>query len=118
MMQIEDIASNIIESDETIDIEELNERLDSTTVQMEVTPDSYLAVLVEILSLVGGAMDGSLPNELQEFAEAYSELIGERLSTFDPDNPIVYLSSLVIDDLPNTDVVIEACGLQGWDNSG
>lgn len=117
-----DITDDIMERDETIDIEELNEqlseRLESTTVQVEVTPDAYLAALIEILSLVGGAMDGSLPDELQEFAEAYSQFIGERVSTFDPDNPTVYLSSLSVDDLPNADAVLEECGLQEWDNSG
>ena len=49
MIQMEDIMSNIMERDETVDIEELNEQLDSTTTaQVEVIPDGYLAVLVEI----------------------------------------------------------------------
>ena len=117
-----DIMDDIIERDETIDIEELNEqlseRLESTTVQVEVTPDAYLAALIEILSLVGGAMDGSLPDELQEFAEAFSQFLGERVSTFGPGSPTVYLSSLSVDDLPNADAVLEECGLQEWDNSG
>ena len=119
MIQMEDIMSNIMERDETVDIEELNEQLDSTTTaQVEVIPDGYLAVLVENLNLVSRAMDGSLPDELQEFAEAFSQFLGERVSTFDPGNPIVYLSSLSVDDLPNTDAVLEECGLQEWDNSG
>ena len=114
--QIEDASLDIIEEDETIDIEELAEQLsdrfrETMVIPVEDIPDDYIAILAEILGLVGGAMDGSLSDEHQEFADAYFEFVGERVGNFDLNSPI-YFSSLSIDGLPNVDVVIEECGLQ------
>ena len=113
--QIEDISLDNIERDETIDIEELNEqlheRLESTLVPVENIPDSYMLSVLETFGLAGMAMEGSLSNEHQEFADAFFEFIGDRMETFDHNDPI-HFSSLSLDGLPNADVVIEECGLQ------
>ena len=113
--QIEDISLDIMEKDETMDIEELNEqlheRLESTLVPVENIPDSYMLSVLETFGLAGMAMEGSLSNEHQEFADAFFEFIGDRMETFDHNDPI-HFSSLSLDGLPNADVVIEECGLQ------
>ena len=117
-----DAISDIWRGNE-ITVEEINEQLDvrlrNSVITVVVSPDAYMSLLIEILSLLAEVMDGSLSDELQEFAEAYSEFIGERVRTFDFDNSTVNLSSLYMDDLPNMDVVIEECGFpMNWSDSG
>ena len=120
--QIEDMSLEIIERNETIDIEGVNEQLHDSfreiIVPVEDIPYDYIVILEEILGLVSGAMDGSLSDEHQEFADAYLEFIGERMETFIRElvenfatGNLIRFSSLSIDDLPNVDVVTEECGL-------
>ena len=121
---IDNAISAILDRDEEITIEEideqLNERFENSTVTVEVVPDAYMAILIEILSMFAEVMDGSLSDELQEFAEAYSEFILERMRIFDFDNPTVNISSMDIGVLPNIDTVLfEECGFpMNWSDSG
>ena len=91
--------------------EQLNERLENTLVPAEDIPDDYIVLSEDVFELVGGTIDGSLSDEHQKFADAFFEFMGERVETFEPDSPIRF-SSLLIDDLPNADVVNEECGFQ------
>lgn len=91
--------------------EQLNERLEITLVPVEDIPDDYNALSEDVFELVGGTIDGSLSDEHQKFADAFFEFMRERVETFEPDSNI-HFSSLLIDDLPNADVVNEECGFQ------
>ena len=111
---MENAISAMVSRDEEITVEEINEQLNerfgNSVVTVEVAPDAYMAILIETLSILVEVLDGSLSGELQEFAEAYSDFIAERVRTFDFDNPTVNISSMYLDDLPNLDIVIEECG--------
>lgn len=111
---MDNAISAMVSRDEEITVEEINEQLNerfgNSVVTVEVAPDTYMAILIETLSILVEVLDGSLSDELQEFAEAYSEFIAERVRTFDFDNPTVNISSMYLDDLPNLDIVIEECG--------
>lgn len=111
---VDDIISDIWGGSEEVTVEDINEqmaeRLENSAVMVEIAPDAYMTILIEILSILAEVLDGSLPDELHEFAEAYSEFIGERVRTFDFDNPTVNFSSLSIEDLPNIDVAFKECG--------